>query len=243
MTELIAVYLMYGTSWFWASIGVVFLLVMTLSETEHEYWAGAIFVAFVSLMEMAGNISIFADPLMLLKWAVIYIAVGVAWSYIKWMFFMFRKKEHLVVIKEKFYKMGKDHEKDQLDRLSQNTQMAARHAGMGRQPEPTEIPPFTMASPTSAIPAVNFGSFVRFAHDNGFINDSQYRSTSPTTMKDIFPIWRFYKEQIGRWIAFWPTSLIWTMLDHPIRRLVNVIIESFRGGYQIMTNAVFKDVA
>ena len=51
------------------------------------------------------------------------------------------------------------------------------------------------------------------------------------------------KSRITAWAAFWPFSFIGTLLNDPVRRIVNFLFEQFKGLYQKMSDRIFaKDV-
>ncbi len=49
-----------------------------------------------------------------------------------------------------------------------------------------------------------------------------------------------YKEDIFRWISYWPLSMIWFLFDSPLRRFINFVINMFSGLYQSLINSVYK---
>lgn len=49
------------------------------------------------------------------------------------------------------------------------------------------------------------------------------------------------KAKITAWMAFWPCSLISTLLNDPVRRLFRFLFNTFKVLYQKMTDAVFAD--
>jgi|SRR5579885_451314 len=49
------------------------------------------------------------------------------------------------------------------------------------------------------------------------------------------------KSRIVAWMAYWPLSLIGTVLNDPVRRLFNLIFNWFKGLYQQMVDRVYRD--
>src|SRR5205823_5639912 len=45
-----------------------------------------------------------------------------------------------------------------------------------------------------------------------------------------------YKSDIIAWITFWPFSLVWTLLNDPVRRLCRRIYDELQGVYQRITD-------
>lgn len=51
------------------------------------------------------------------------------------------------------------------------------------------------------------------------------------------------KSRITGWMAFWPLSLIGTLINDPIRRLFDWMFKSFRAAYEKMADAVLRQDA
>jgi hypothetical protein len=49
-----------------------------------------------------------------------------------------------------------------------------------------------------------------------------------------------HKADITAWITFWPVSLVWTMVDDPVRRLCRRIYDELQGVYQRITDRVWQ---
>lgn len=51
-----------------------------------------------------------------------------------------------------------------------------------------------------------------------------------------------YKMMIVSWLVYWPLSAVWTLLNDPIRRLVNEIYNKIAGTLQSISDTAFRDV-
>ena len=51
-----------------------------------------------------------------------------------------------------------------------------------------------------------------------------------------------HKTRIMGWMALWPASMVWTVLNDPVRRGFEEIYNRLGGGLQAMSDRVFKDV-
>lgn len=52
-----------------------------------------------------------------------------------------------------------------------------------------------------------------------------------------------FSVQIINWIAYWPLSALWTLLNDPLRRFASWVYRNlFAGTYQRIANYVFKDI-
>lgn len=49
-----------------------------------------------------------------------------------------------------------------------------------------------------------------------------------------------HKGKITSWIAFWVPSAIWSLINDPIRKIVNGIYDSIKGIFQNISNSIFK---
>lgn len=59
--------------------------------------------------------------------------------------------------------------------------------------------------------------------------------------KDFPPRAARHKAQIMLWIAYWPFSMVWTLLNDPITRAVKAIYNALGGLMQRMSDRVFAD--
>lgn len=48
------------------------------------------------------------------------------------------------------------------------------------------------------------------------------------------------KTRIVVWVAYWPWSLVWTLIDDPFRWLAEKVYHTFRGWYVSLTKNAFK---
>ncbi len=73
-----------GTLWFWAFSAGVFGWMIFLTEEDSHFFASISLVAFIWLMSSANGFSVLANPLIWLKWGVVYLVIGSVWSVLKW---------------------------------------------------------------------------------------------------------------------------------------------------------------
>lgn len=53
---------------------------------------------------------------------------------------------------------------------------------------------------------------------------------------------RYNKARISAWIAYWPWSLLWTLIDDPFRKLGEWMYATFRSWYEALFANAFKGV-
>ncbi len=63
---------------------------------------------------------------------------------------------------------------------------------------------------------------------------TEYKVTPPSASDN--------KLRITSWIAHWPISAIWTIINDPVRKFINHIFNYFKGLFQRISNYIFKDV-
>ena len=97
---------LFGTLWFWIISAVIFgwLIFLTEGDEVHPFGAGFVLFGFIWIMSSVNDFSIIANPLLWLKWAAIYLVLGVVWSIIKWFSFLHKKKDKLTGFKEAYVK-------------------------------------------------------------------------------------------------------------------------------------------
>jgi hypothetical protein len=83
-------------------------------------------------------------------------------------------------------------------------------------------------------------------YPNGLTVDSLTRMLGSERYKRGYlsktPQAKEYKAMIVAWGLWWPASLVGTLLDSPIRRLVNFIFDRFSGLYQWTANKMVPEI-
>jgi len=51
-----------------------------------------------------------------------------------------------------------------------------------------------------------------------------------------------YKSRILGWMMLWPASMVWTVINDPVRHIFEWIYDHIGGGMQAISNRVFRDV-
>ena len=95
-------YFVFGTVWFFIIGAVLFSWLVFLTEKESHFFASVIVLAFIWLTTSANGFSIVDNPLTALKWLGIYFAAGTAWSFVKWFQFLFKKRDELKTLKDRY---------------------------------------------------------------------------------------------------------------------------------------------
>ncbi len=97
-------FFVFGTLWFWVDSVSFFGLMIYWTEEDCNYFAGIGLAALVWTMASVNGFSIVANPMLWIKWAVVYFAIGTMWSFLKWFSYLHGVKRTLRELKEKFIK-------------------------------------------------------------------------------------------------------------------------------------------
>lgn len=83
----------------------------------------------------------------------------------------------------------------------------------------------------------DFDGFARY------LGDKQYLGYGHTinSRADVVPTMGKKFGDLVRWIVWWPFSAFWTILNDPIRRIAEFIVNRFRGAYESLAASVFKN--
>ncbi len=192
----------FGSMGFYTISIAMFILVLALSENDYEYWAGGSLVGFFFLMDLVGSVNLFADPILLLEWVIIYVVAGVFWSFISWWFYLSATRERLVEYRYKFL----------MDQ------------GISNTTEDTKVPENLKVR------------FIEYLMARNYLN----RYATIENVK-FAPSFMDNKKMIGRWIIWWPTSFVWTMLSNPVMRFGHWLAKRLKNVYQRISDRVFAD--
>jgi len=213
MFETIFLALAFGTFWFYALCFMVFILILALEENDHEFFSMGVIVAFIILMEHAGSFDLLASPWVLVQWTVVYMVAGVVWSFVKW--FAFLHKEADVIRELRF------------DFLQMKMKGNDINFDIGKITEKTKVP------------AELKSEFRNYLKEKHYLSRRMYDGYDDNTL--LVPMVKNYKAKITRWIIWWPTSAVWTLLSDPLVRFANFVFSRLKGTYQRIANKVFAE--
>ncbi len=186
----------FGTGWFYLTSFATFVIIMALTENEHENFSFVALGGFIYLMETAGTFNIFTDLWAFAGWVGVYFIAGIFWSFVKWFAFLHTKADELRDIRKNYIE---------------------RNAPNGTKKLPLELE-------DSFYDHLVLQGYFRYSSKDGFI-----------------PQIRNYKNKCARWIIWWPTSLVWTVMSDPMVRIAGWLVNRLRGLYQGVANRVFSE--
>jgi len=50
------------------------------------------------------------------------------------------------------------------------------------------------------------------------------------------------KKKVTLWVMYWPMSMLWSLLDDFIKKMIRHLIIKFQKVYQYLTDRAFKDI-
>ena len=62
------------------------------------------------------------------------------------------------------------------------------------------------------------------------------------SLEDINPEISRHKDRVYVWIAYWPWSFVWTMINDPVRKILKKIYKNISSSLQAISDYYFKDI-
>jgi hypothetical protein len=88
---------LFALTWLgWAVFGILTIFLIALVDHDEWPWTTVCFILFLgALWYFVPAVAILiTDPMLLMWYALIYVGIGVIWSFIKWLLFVYHEKEH-----------------------------------------------------------------------------------------------------------------------------------------------------
>lgn len=241
-----------------AALAVIYVVSCFLVELEFYGWATLVLIVTVVGVQSLHVFDILsyiaANALTSIFYAVGYVAVGVAWSFIKWFSFLMKYRDKFRELKQKFLELNKipSSSTSPDDRGVPNAIRGAFEKYLNIH---------LIADRHTSANDLNVAKGKLWI---AFLNESKTpnNQTIPVTLKEYFevflrdqpsygdyaairngkkPVATENKAKITAWMAFWPCSVISTLLNDPIRRLFKYLFNLLKSLYQKMADAVFSD--
>jgi hypothetical protein len=205
-------FLEFGTLWFWLILACAVILITVFSE-DSPFKATLVAVVFLGGMSWLGNIT----PLALITQHGM-IAILVIMGY-------FALGVIWSLIKWKFYVMAQRRKLNEFQIL--HNKLIER-----RREKKEDVSP--------AVQAELWENLLR-QNDNSLWRVLTGGSLSSQTVT-VAPQASAHKSQIVGWMAYWPVSLVWTMIDDPVRRAFLALYDVAGKTYQKIANNDFRDI-
>lgn len=195
-------------------------------------WATVASAALVYLLSTYFGITIAdikAAPSSILLGLAGYVVVGTVWSFAKWYFKLAGIRDTYIELKAKFIESNRLKENflktpiAYTDSLTKEEDQA-RDEQIGINEKYARYIDSRMK---------NYG--------NVAYTDARFDPTLIVN-KMVKPLASKHKSSITQWIAFWPVSLTWTLINDPVRKVANYIFNKIKGTFQRISDAMFAGI-
>ncbi len=233
----------WGASWFWATAGSAALM-----------WV---------LMLKFGitNVFVLSNIEWIIYGAIAYAVTGLVWATVKWFFKLHSIRETFCEIKGEFARKYKltlkgafpmtPEERVQIGAEDLDLDELTKHRageirlGLGRyegEEEAVARPKVVLEEAQRELNTRYFntlsGRLFMYEH-----LDKDDRSNRPHLIAQSFkPLAKRHRSRIMQWIAFWPISIVWTLIDDPVRRAATFLFNRVRHMFQAMSDSMFKGI-
>ena len=223
MTALLAFLLI---DWvFYTALFVGAILIISIHESEKNIgWSHTLFVLLACLVAYKLNYtykSILENPLLFLQYIGVYIAFGIFWAFIKWFFHLKNISRGYEAIKLEATKKYNEFSNDIKEKKTLK-----------------DIIYDVWTTNSSKCPGMNIKKIEKFVENpngkGGNYVIEGYKIQIPAAADN--------KSLIISWILHWPISVTWTMINDPIKKVVNYIFEQIKGLFQKISNSIFRDI-
>lgn len=226
-------FLLFGLP-LWVLLVELVIFVVWVCVVQVEYYGWSTLLLLVSLVSLhyilkLPIIDYFKEnPLSIITWFCYYLVGALAWSFAKWAMFLYKFRS---VREEKLHEFHKRQEvakerrelDDRREKKAYDMHIAMWEADTSphRGEKPRDFKPSQMGDTESQT-------------DWDFLSREHHKDTPLNKT----PLFREYKGKIVAWATFWIPSLIGTLLDDFVRKLMRRLIEAFSGWYQGMSNKI-----
>lgn len=215
----------------WILCIVAVLLIVFVVLVQLEFWLGSTLMCVASLLALHFLMKvdllsyITENPSTILLLFGIYLAAGIVWSFVKWISFLYRFKEYREEMLEKF----------RAEKVSGEQRHARKMAEVVRDLEAeNKIRIARVQEPISLdvrVKAIYWEpAFTKTEFE--YLKHCYFKNTSDLSKA---PSYKDYKAKIVAWVIFWIPSLIGTMFDDFVRKLVTWIVNRFSTLYQTLS--------
>lgn len=222
----------FATVWFWMLVVLASIVILIALEGEKGWLATLTVVAFVLVVHYWGGINVIeymkSHPLRVLAGAAGYFAAGTVWSLIKWWFYVRSQRNRC---------------REALDAFEQDW--------------PTKVVvetlPYKLKNDLDASGAPDAGAMVDQMDrdlEKKKKEDPEYKKklwseyTREGEYKDIRFVFkpdpRNHVRVILAWMTYWPWSLVWTLINDPIRKAFNMIFRKLSRVFSGISEGAFK---
>jgi len=214
------------------AIAIIILGLDSSPDNRNGGWGWSFFGVLIagtlaSIKFDIGFSDLIQHPMLAVYGLVGYFAIGVVWSFAKWYFHLDNIRDKYVSLKAEFIEKNKV--KDTFLNLVTPED----------NPTDEELHAFQTARGYVTKFWTRVDREMTTYHD---FSDHDIVTDTSNIVKAIKPLASKHKSSITQWIAFWPVSFIWTMINDPVRKIANWIFTHIKSTFQRMSDAMFAGV-
>lgn len=191
----------------------IFIVEAILTEVESWGWATITLIGTIVGLHFLHVIDVVVfvktHTLEAVSGAAIYLGAGIVWSFVKWFSFLMGFRDAYRAEKYNFLAFKK---------LPTNTLLEAE-----------------LQEEFLCGLSYNGGSYRNNLERTWNSDVKEYRGNS----LNVLPRAAKNKARITSWMAFWPFSMVGTIINDPVRRLINFLFNQFKALYQRMADRLF----
>lgn len=210
-------------------ITIFFIALIIFHERGQIGWSHIVFIIIVAYLLFKFNItdfkSIINNPLPILKWVIIYLIVGMAWSFLKWYLYLRNTLEEFNNTKEQIASSIKQTSNEKYDK-----EIFKRKLFSVFQYEKNGI----KIEQSAIIETINVVLSEGKETKSVPLDIHEYKIINPQITK--------CKALVVSWIMHWPASLVWTLINDPIKKIINYIFKFIKSTFQKISDKMFKSV-
>lgn len=199
-------------------------------QNDNDGWWVATLASLALVFLITNFYGISLTPLKEQPWLVVaglfvYIMCGLVWANVKWRVFLSKAKARYVKFKSDF--------------------MSRRNLSESflTDVDPAKNPDFDEETKKAVSLIKDYANCVS---DNFLTYTLFTPSSTPYDVslirKAVTPKAASHSTRIIQWIAFWPVSFVWTMLNDPLRSAATYAFNRVSGTFQKMSDKAFSDI-
>lgn len=187
-------------------------------EKEKPIGSGIWLIIYLCFLQFVVGVNflngVIHHPTIALLWVLGYFVLGFFWSFAKWWIFVHKKADKYREIRFNYLKERRE----------------------GRTRHGVAVPELeTLTMDTNVPESLQNGWREYLQHDVGRLFGEDFNS-------EVIPSVRKNKGKISMWIIYWPVSLIWSLINDFVKRVINAIVVKCRLLYGQITKGAFKNL-
>lgn len=223
--------LMVGTLGFYSCVVILLGLILLLIENQKPIFAGFVLLGASFLYWTFWDISSFKafqylanNPSAIFSLAISFIAVGIVYSFLRWHSLLMNARDEIL-----------DKRADIIDRYSilENTQI-------GKLEIAAKLRDHDLISMRQVIRGTRYSGYERIPEslEVEYLNNLLKLNLTET----IAPVANDHKTEIISWIIYWPFSLLWYLIDDPLKKFGKFLYRNLVSIYDKMSKRMFADL-